>query len=218
MKTCLYTVNIGNVLGDNSRASFTAAAQRWGCDYIEIIQPYGKHHPCCAKADATVKLKFYDYLMYVDADTLISDKAPNPFELCNPDVFYVVMDAQDQSVGPYWMDAVYRKPLDVCQKQTGWEWAWATADFFNTGVMLFPSSYAIREMFEAVLRHLPENSTPHEEQAMINLCAWMRGLPNFLPTKWNYIVPPSGPNPDAFINHFAGDAKPLLKNATWRSA
>ncbi len=218
MKECLYTVNVGNVLCDNSRSSFIDAAQRWGCDYMEIIQPYGQHHPCCAKAAGALKLKAYDNLMYVDADMLISQLCPNPFSLVPSNCMAVVMDGQEQSKSQWWEEEVYRKPLEVCRNETGWDWHGSIGTFFNTGMMLFSNSYAAREMFEAVIRKLPENSTPHEEQAMINLCAWLRGSPVFLPLIWNYIVPPSGPHPGAFINHFAGDAKPMLKTSIWRNA
>lgn len=210
MTACLFTVNVGDVLTDGSRASFIGASQRWQCDYAEIVQPFGNHHPCCAKASGASKFRSYDYLMYVDADTLINTTCPNPFEM-KPVRLSVVKDGQDQSKSPWWEEAVYRSPLAVCEKQTGRKWSRSKDEFFNTGVMLWPSTYSIREMFEWVLRKLPENSTPHEEQAMINLSAWACGNPEFLSIDWNYIVPPSGPNKDAYINHFAGDAKPLLE-------
>lgn len=95
MKNFLVTVNYANVLHENSRELFMAAAERWGATYFETNEMVFSG-PISAPA---MKLKVLDLcdaerVFMIDADTVISAKAPNPFELFPEDAFVACINKQ----------------------------------------------------------------------------------------------------------------------------
>ena len=95
MKTALITLNINDVLCENSRASFKDAAARWGCDYLEITKARDGVHSHAMKLLA-FEFCDADRIMYIDADTIIRRDTPDPFLLYPPDAFVAVMNNQAQ--------------------------------------------------------------------------------------------------------------------------
>lgn len=95
MKNFLVTVNYAQVLHENSRESFQDAARRWGAEYFEINEEVFIG-PISAPA---MKLKAFDLcdadrILMIDADTVISAQAPNPFELFSEDAFVACVNKQ----------------------------------------------------------------------------------------------------------------------------
>jgi hypothetical protein len=84
----LVTLNIGSdVIHPNSRASFLAAARRWGAQYIEITTPlapeHGYHGAWAEKLFLDLHLPDGRFI-YLDGDTVIRHDAPSPFEIVPP--------------------------------------------------------------------------------------------------------------------------------------
>ena len=79
------TLNIGNVLFDNSRKSMIDAAYRWGCGFHEItenwVQKPSIYFNKIVGIDELSKREKVEGVFYVDADTLIRNDTPNPFEV-----------------------------------------------------------------------------------------------------------------------------------------
>jgi hypothetical protein len=95
----LVTLNIGNVLTDNARESMLVAARRWGCGFYEITQNrVGSGHVCFNKYWGISDLRNdpqVGRVFYLDADVLIRNDAPNPFDTFPDfDGVYAVLDAQ----------------------------------------------------------------------------------------------------------------------------
>lgn len=94
MNKYLVTLNIGGKsLHVKSRESFKHAANRWGCEFVEItdqLQP-GVHHYW---QKTFVDREFQGRVLQLDADMLISSKAPSPFEIVKEDEFGVVSARQ----------------------------------------------------------------------------------------------------------------------------
>jgi hypothetical protein len=83
MNSAIVTVNYGNFLSGNSRASMKAAASRWGCDFWEMNEletPKWPDRAPNAMKTAIFLLSGYDEMFVVDGDTIISRHCPNPFE------------------------------------------------------------------------------------------------------------------------------------------
>jgi len=220
---CIFTVNINAFLRPHSRNSFIAAAQRWDCDYHEILAPV-LAYPSCAKTLGAARLAAYDAVACFDADTVISTHAPNVFDLCvQPDTLYAVSDYQPQCRQDDWREVAYHKPLSACAARCSGRFGGSPKlppmeEFFNAGFWMCQQSYAVREMMAFAYDHEPVNLdnqlAMYEEQATINLVAynWPGIRISILSIEWNTMIawPPFQPDPHAFVNHFGGPAHTVL--------
>lgn len=83
MKKAIAVLNIGGKsVTENSRRSFMAAADRWGCDFRELREPIAKgRHPYWQKPLVCGFLHGYDRILQLDGDMLIRWNSPSPFDL-----------------------------------------------------------------------------------------------------------------------------------------
>ncbi len=87
-KNSIVVLNINNVLCDNARNSMMDACKRWKCGFYEINENLVEKQNICFNKIVGIK-KFYtnnkdiDRILYLDADILIREDTPNPFELFN---------------------------------------------------------------------------------------------------------------------------------------
>jgi len=95
VKLAMAVLNVGGkCIHPNSRESFLAACERWGCDFVEFTEPlHGVHH-FWQKTFAPLKLTEYDRVIQLDADMLIRWDAPSPFDLVPEDSIGVVSSRQ----------------------------------------------------------------------------------------------------------------------------
>lgn len=139
----MVTINIGNVLHTNSRASMEAAAARWGADYIEITEPFWTAPegalPHWGKAQLAPWLDELGYTraVYFDADILIRSDCPSLFDKVDPG--YVGVVSNDQIDGTLWQPGARNRYF------TALNW-WARRfetdvppmhEHVNTGVIVF---------------------------------------------------------------------------------
>ena len=55
------------------------------------------------------------------------------------------------------------------------------------------------------------------EQAIFNLVIEHLNVPvKFVDNRWNRVVHPEGPDQNAYINHFAGEAKHMIAGSNWK--
>jgi len=91
----IVVLNVGRrSLHPKSRASFVAAAERWGVEFVEITDPLAPVHHFWQKAFAIERLSAFDRVVQMDADMLIRWDAPSPFELVPDDHIGVVSSRQ----------------------------------------------------------------------------------------------------------------------------
>jgi len=96
MNRTLCTINIGGFLRQNVRESYLAACERWGCDYFEIDETVTdlrhfidiKHYLCQFDQLAGRRV------MYIDADAVIREDCPDPWEFVPPGYFAAVQNDQ----------------------------------------------------------------------------------------------------------------------------
>lgn len=212
---CLFTLNIANKQGwntafttDRVRRSFIAACHRWGCNYSEINHDSGNEDAkVCnwGKVLGPKLLSGYDKLLYLDSDMIISDHAPNPFDLCvEPDTMYAVADMQgvNATLNPAWHDCIYLAGTDGIIVKFPWFKRPAPQKYFNTGFMLFRNTDRVRLTFDLIDDNREFEAPTCYDQTVINMVVHNYLNVQLLPEAWNYIVWGRPENPDAYINHF----------------
>ena len=210
---CLYTLNIKNKQGfntafvsDASRKSFISACHRWGCNYAEINHDLNPDDKICnwGKILGPKLLCGYEKLLYLDGDMMISDHAPNPFDLCTEvDTMYAVKDAQGVNDGnPIWRDCIYLPKMDDIIVKYPTFTKPALDQYFNTGFMLFNNNEIAREAFDIVGHNRSFESPTTYDQTVINMIIHNTMKVVMLPERWNYIVWSREADPNAYINHF----------------
>ena len=232
----IVTLNLNNYLCDNARQSMMDASLRWNCEFYEITKSIvGSPAPCFNKICGIKELmekKDVDVVFYVDADILIRDDTPNPFELCTSDGVYVVKDMIDSfdghekliwrsMVSDMWLREAHhilRFELDIDELiHTSPQW------FFNAGMFLF-NVKSNMDFIDLFIKKMPSNPVSDRiEQSMMNymLKHWNKII--HVDKTWNRIDPSlSSGNMEDYIYHFTGFGdvdqtyKTLLLTYNWK--
>lgn len=222
-KNLLWTININNYLSDNARESFSHAANRWNCDFLEIRTIFNDaFYPSFAKVTSFSKIEGYDRAVFVDSDMLISIDAPNPFDIfSNKDEFVAVLDFHTQNHevgGKYWQSVKVNNQefhWNVLESQFGWgvpknEFM---DNFFNSGFFICtPKRHKV--IFRAIESALPLveerihfSYSAHYEQALFNYVvqAFRKKDLLLVEEKWNKLEPDiTLPKMPEYIWHFTG--------------
>lgn len=210
---CLFTLNIANKQGWNAafttnkvRTTFISACHRWGCNYAEINHDFNPADKICnwGKIRGPKLLIGYEKLLYLDSDMIISEHAPDPFELCvEDDALYAVSDMQGDNIGnPIWESCIYdANTAKIIAKYPTFKKP-ALERYFNSGFMLFKNTQAVRDAFDLINQNREFEAPTCYDQTVINMIIHSKLKVIMLPETWNYIVWGRPPNPEAFINHF----------------
>jgi hypothetical protein len=96
MTQALVVFNINDFMPPIARHHFLAAAERWGCQFVEIVQPLSDSHWFWQKASIPTSLYVqpYDRVLQLDADMLVMPDCPNPFDVTPSEAFGVVSRVQ----------------------------------------------------------------------------------------------------------------------------
>lgn len=211
---CLFTLNIKNKQGwdapfttDRVRRTFIAACHRWGCNYSEINHDHNPNDKICnwGKILGPKLLIGYEKLLYLDSDMLISDDAPNPFDLCTEDnTIYAVADMQgpNAKLNPAWYDCIYAaKTNEIIGRYPTFRRP-PVNEYFNTGFMLFKNMDEVRWTFDRIDQSREFEAPTCYDQTVINMFVYNNLKVKILPEQWNYIVWDREPDPCAYINHY----------------
>jgi hypothetical protein len=228
-RNIVWTVNINNHMTSNARESISHAADRWGCDFLEIRTIFDSRlYPSFAKITSFEKLEGYERAAYFDSDMLIHINTPSPFEIFNDNnKFYATLDIHPERYGNN-QEYYY----NILEYQLGWNVSKETFlnNFFNSGFFVY-STKRHKPIFKAISQALPlsggrENFSfsAHYEQALFNyIVQAMR--PNDLEIveeTWNYLEPPiENLVMDSYVWHFTGynfwKIKDTIKDYNWRT-
>lgn len=222
MKNILVTLNINNILTDNSKSSFLFAADRWQVDFLEFKENFfTDYYPSFNKFKILESFLDYDRVIFLDADTLINHLAPNPFLTYFGD-FCAVKDVHSKNINfilennieldyltPYFN--FIRQNID---SKTNDDYI---INFFNSGVMMFSPSktYDIIQKNKKLLPNVNDENKlhliSHYEQALLNYIIQNNFTIEFMNSKWNVIDPDTERQMDGFIYHFTGKKNDFLK-------
>jgi lipopolysaccharide biosynthesis glycosyltransferase len=209
----LFTLNIKNKQGfngpfvtDRVRRSFISACYRWGCNYSEINHEPDPTAKICnwGKLLGPKLLIGYESLLYLDGDMIISEHAPNPFDLCvKNDVMYAVVDAQGVNQNnEVWKGAIYGAGVEKILERFPEFKQPSVERYFNTGFMMFRNTPGTRDVFQMILENRDLEVPTCYDQTVINLIVHNTMGVEMLPEAWNYIVWEREKSDEAYINHF----------------
>lgn len=238
MRNLLLTVNHGNFLHPRHRESFTHAAGRWGCDYLEIPAVPG-YHPCFSRQFFLHENTVWDRVCWIDGDCLINSGAPNPFEITDPSRICAVQDVNTCELKDHQRDEIrggnheYWYSILECPKRMSRGGVQRSAyldSFINCGFVI-ASPRVHRDAFlhfQTICESQTEGhhrGSAHYEQALFNYCVHIARLPiAHLGREWNHLSPPRG---DRMITghhvwHFSGidklEQETRIGNVEWYSA
>lgn len=216
MSKALLVVNYGNCLCENSRQSMQAAADRWGATYWELNETTQEKlpiSPACMKC-AAFELSNYDEVITLDADMVVSSKAPSPFfgPMFFPETLVVVHNGSEERFFDIQQIRScerfeWEKLLGQEPRLAGVEYVPGT--YFNTGMMVANRRWH-SGMFKLALDvcHV-DHGCGWNDQTPLNMAAKKLGVPLcFVDEKWNYIHPEGLPGfpimQEGFLWHWAG--------------
>jgi hypothetical protein len=229
----LVTLNLGEYLCGNARASMIAAAKRWHADYVEILSPFRADlNPCYTKLSAFNRLTSYGRIAYFDADMLIRADAPSPFDLLGENRLVAVKDISDARFpeGSPIRDAIQAEAHipwhgvmeSLLRRGTSLEAYLST--FFNAGFLVY-SPPRCRSIFEVAFSLIPEQRSRFAgigryEQALLNYLACGQEGVALVSEEWNYLCPDlSSGRMDHWVYHFTGlnskHIKPAIHSFPW---
>lgn len=218
MNNALVVVNTNDFMRPKCRETIHAAVSRWGCDYLEVHGGEHAESPSVLKIEAASRVQGYDAVAVMDADVFVSRNCPPPFDVIkDPFGFYAVSDVQEPGrQSERWRNEVYNEPLARAFQRLGLQWQHGENDFFNSGLFVFTNHILFSNVFKRCVQSMPKPCSLLDEQATFNLMMryiWDRIY--LIDSKWNRVVHPDGPKPEAYINHFAGEAKRFIEGAEW---
>jgi lipopolysaccharide biosynthesis glycosyltransferase len=240
-RNIVWTVNINNHMSDNARASLSHAADRWGCDFLEIRTIFdGRLYPSFAKITSFEKIEGYERAAYFDSDMLIHIDTPSPFEIFREkEKFVAVLDIHPENHdhnSEQWLfvkNNVQEYYWHILESQFGWNVSKETYlnRFFNSGFYLM-NTKRHKSIFKVISQALPLIDgresfcySAHYEQALFNYVV-QAYRPNDLylaEEKWNRLEPPIEQEiMNDYVWHFTGynfwKIKDTVKDYNWRSA
>jgi hypothetical protein len=217
----LATLNVGGKsMHPESRKSFVAAAKRWGCEFVELRNQLAPVHIYWQKAFVPVRLCDYERVLQLDADMLIREDAPNPFDLVPVESVGVVSAHQ---FPPNAEDIGYRDGVAISKHRDKCVKAWAEW----TGLRPCPDTHHLNggfflygpQLHAALFARLRDcghrrgwNPRRLPEQVCLSLLLWNEAAPaTWLPPEWNTVAAAQGIRPDhntgqmnGLIYHFTG--------------
>jgi hypothetical protein len=229
----LITINIGDFISQNARASMLAAAERWQADFVEVTHSFHPGlHPAYQKCRVLSRLLHYERIILLDGDMLVRDDTPNTFQkFRDTSKLYAVSDLaarRAHSLCEFDFDikeAVRTRYFPLLQALSN---APVTLNayvdsFINTGFLLC-SPRRFLPVFQFVEDNLPAPSdslaqNAHFEQALFNFAvqAFYRDSLVIIPEDWNYIEPDIRlGRMSHFIYHFTGPRPVELRSAIGR--
>ena len=221
MKNVLATLNIGEVLKDNSRASFKAAAERWGCDYAEITEAALGQTIWSTKLCLFDVLPDADRICYIDADTVISVDCPSPFRQFPPDAFVAARNQQAHMPAGSWRACfdVYVRDIITIGGRFGKVPPYTEA-FINSGFWVASRTAHAGLLLEAAEVSVAcEGKTAWHDQSALNYILLKHETPVLKASDtWNYQFPPDTQERAmaAWIYHYSGnEGRDRIDGVNW---
>lgn len=208
----LLVMNLNNFMPTAARDSMRDAAQRWGCEYVEITRPLASIPPVWQKTliPTSTHAAPFDRVLVLDADMLIRSDCPSPFNLVPSDKIGVVSRVQP---GNTLAERFHRANGRLRAPRLGLAPYAREEQHINGGLVLYsPSRHAdlLRRWASSgvAARHLIKDGL-HEQFALSCLLAESPSLAHFLPMEFNTIRATTVPQAPAgkmatYVYHFTG--------------
>lgn len=204
----LVTLNFGrDLLHPNSRRSMQHAAGRWGVQFLEITESEARGFAAKLRLDL---ISPEGRVIFIDRDTVISTRCPNPLEIVPVGYFgYVLADQgrYPEHIRQMWHVSIFNK----WAKTLGSDVPYQKHLYFNSGLMVFdmPLHGKVFARARQAIGPDTEKVLWHEEQGCVSASVAMDCFRFILPKVFNCLVRQNKlafrPLPmSAYIYHFAG--------------
>jgi len=212
----------GGFLAENSRESFQDACRRWDCDYIEYTGPCFAGHPAFLKLHA-FSLCPHERIMVLDADTIVRDDTPSPFDMTSPEYFHASQNAQAHhaphvtEIHKKMAEESIRNILTVKPIESLIDADYIRDNFFNSGMLIISREY--HEPVLSLAVYLSEFVSAHWiDQIPLNIAvfAYLHGYVD-MGVAWNRQISSNFDHMTDYIYHFSGDPRryDLLNRVNW---
>lgn len=222
MKHTIFVSNYFNFLRENVRQSFLDAALRWNCDYVEITEHKFPviYHPGAVKLTAFTLCPEADRILIIDADAVIAQSCPSPFDQFEGKSFVVVKNQQAHFPPMYLRvnpDLMNEDLMRIYERYPRLE-TFDLSGFFNTGVVLADRScQAAFDHALDIFLHTPQ--LQFLDQSPLNYAMALSGIEiTYAEPTWNYQFPRVGQIMSQYIYHFAGlpNRYAVLETINWK--
>ena len=159
-------------------------SERCDADFIALHGDQCPHWPLGNKYRIHPFLSMYSQTLYLDADVLVSDHAPDIFksvpcgELAGRDEYSIVLNLFQDKLG----DFIQAESDDLCDSQ-GWKRV-VRDSMINTGVLLVPRELA--DVYSPLIQPFPKNWLSDQHRAMIGMAHRDR-KPCLLTDEWHHL-------------------------------
>jgi hypothetical protein len=210
----------------NVRASYKAAAKRWGAQVLWITNPLHSCHPFWQKmfvCEHVQSLFGSSHVLQLDNDMVIRSDCPSPFDLVEPTDFAMVSGRQSPQRRvdrASWNQMAHEEWARRCDVLAAPAWTHP-----NGGLYLYGTD-AFGLMFAEIISNLLPTGGKHDlgcdECLIVNhLWTFHRRSIRFLPPDFNinlHQTPAWANNPvmQSFIYHFVGPTKKHLDQCRWQ--
>lgn len=222
LKNAVVTINYNNFICENVRDSFQSAAKRWDAEYFEINENTGIKDVL----PHFQKLKIFDIVdadrvFYIDADAIISEKAPSPFDVCPVELFGVVRNSSDRMWDQRELEVKENADIEVLSEYFSENII--VDNYFNAGMMVFSKNH--QKMLDYawdIFVNIDIHKLVWNDQPVLNFSASKLMTPMlYMGEEWNFMGHEEiddWTNLDKFIYHFAGTGNrhTILKGLQWR--
>jgi hypothetical protein len=232
----LIVVNQNGYQSPNSRASFAAAAARWGANLIELVPPPSALHPAFVRNLTALSMFPDDRIAVIDGDCLIRYDAPDPFELMGHSD--AVLFGVEDIVSDRWSEKEKARVREQVKARWGrriakdlgvdFDEEFFCSRFVNAGVMFrnpWLTERLVVDRFAEIVKLAPDLwGNAHYEQAALNWSIKEKLAPDdvlLMDERWNTITPTLGlPIIDCYIGHFTNlgdgvDRRKAIEEAKW---
>lgn len=194
--------NVNNFWRQNAMESVFHAALRWGA-VVRVMTEYPVNGLFAYKFHMhTIGWQPDDRILHLDADMVVKQNCPSPFELVAPDHFGAVRCNQDDD--PY-VNMIQRQQWELACTQSGLSIPYSNNLFLNGGLLLWTHNVH-NYVFDSMIETFGDMPTSGGlEQAVQSLALAHTNTPvEWLPKEFNRVGETvwNGTD-DAFIWHFA---------------
>ncbi len=225
MRRIVTTLNLNNFMPAVCRESITAAADRWGAEYLEVTTPLiDRGHLWWNKSAIHRQIEGSAQVVYVDADMLVRYDCPSPFDLVPEDHFAMVRSNPRRLRNINYVDRWVKR----VSKLTGLPEIDTYNQYCNAGMEVYSTDHH-RDLFEWCMQYASDLGPKDGkvclvEQTILSMKIAGDHLPfTPLPSLFNtcYVDDYPGVNRQGpmstYIYHFLEVTRPLLDGVDWTS-
>jgi len=139
-------------------------------------------------------VRHYEKILYLDTDIIVKDDLRAVFHLCEKDIVYVVEEGRIDDDSDFWGKSLFTDEVSNYDDRTA----------FSSGIMLFPNSEKIKDLFQKISEDIVSRPHHFHDQPYIVYNAFKYGLYDNKVLKSVVVNNDRNIHSDKVIHHFPG--------------